>query len=234
MGEESPMLPPKIAALYGEMEKVREETLSSLSGLTEEEFSRRVEGEWSAAQILHHILMAETGTSKVIRKSIKSSVGTLPLYPADDSVLDVRKLPKPVGAYQAPEAVRQWVPKAAAAVPPPLCGGALPTTSTHTTAWDKPGLLPFVWLQGHTSGRSRLPQRLKVCVEVLWVPRRLRFPESSFRARPTECCMRCLRRTANCSGSSTRRKNSRRSTGYRRTAANSLRSARSCQTECSS
>ena len=35
MGEEKPILPPKLAALYGEMEKVREETLSDLSVLTE-------------------------------------------------------------------------------------------------------------------------------------------------------------------------------------------------------
>jgi hypothetical protein len=109
-GDEGRMLPPKLAALYGEMEEVRGETVSALSGLTEEEFSRRVGGEWSAAQILHHILMAETGTSKVIRRSIKSAAGTLPPYPADDSVLDVRKLPGPVGAYQAPEAVRPEEP----------------------------------------------------------------------------------------------------------------------------
>jgi len=31
-------------------------------------------------------------------------------YPADDSGLEVRKLPKPVGAYQAPEAVRPEEP----------------------------------------------------------------------------------------------------------------------------
>jgi hypothetical protein len=106
------MLPPKLAALYGEMEKVRGETLSALSGLTEEEFSRKAGGEWSAAQILHHIVMAETGTSKVIRKSIKSAAGVLPPYPADDSGLAVRALPKPVGAYQAPEAVRPEDPPA--------------------------------------------------------------------------------------------------------------------------
>jgi len=100
------MMPPKIAALYEEMEKVRRETLSVVSGLTDEEFSRRVDGEWSAAQILHHLLMAETGTSKVIRKAIKSSAGTLPTYPTDDSAIDVRKLPKPVGGYQAPEQIR--------------------------------------------------------------------------------------------------------------------------------
>ncbi|MGB7631911.1 MAG: DinB family protein [Candidatus Deferrimicrobium sp.] len=100
------MLPPKLAALYGEMEEVRAKTLSALSALTEEEFSRRVDGEWSAAQILHHLLMAETGTSKVIRKSIKVSGRALPPYPADDSGLDVRKLPKPVGANEAPESIR--------------------------------------------------------------------------------------------------------------------------------
>jgi len=106
------MLPPKLAALYREMEKVRGETLSVLSGLTEEQFSRKAGEEWSAAQILHHVLMAETGTSKVIRKSIKSAAGTLPPYPADDSGLAVRKLEKPLGAYQAPEAVRPEDPPA--------------------------------------------------------------------------------------------------------------------------
>jgi hypothetical protein len=100
------MLPPKLAELFGEMEKVRGETLAVLSPLTEEEFSRGVPGGWSAAQLLHHILLAETGTSKVIRKAIKSSGGTLPQYPADDSLLSVRELPGPVGAYQAPEFVR--------------------------------------------------------------------------------------------------------------------------------
>ena len=104
------MLPPKLAALYGEMEKVRGETLSSLSGLTEEEFSRKLGGEWSAAEILHHILMAEIGVSKVIRKVIKSAAGSLPSYPADDTVLVVRKLEKPLASYQAPAAVRPGDP----------------------------------------------------------------------------------------------------------------------------
>jgi hypothetical protein len=100
------MLPPKLAELFGEMEKVRGETMELVSPLTEEEFSRGVAGGWSAAQVLYHILLTETGTSKVIRKAIKSSGGTLPSYPADDSLLSVRKLPRPVGAYQAPEIVR--------------------------------------------------------------------------------------------------------------------------------
>jgi len=100
------MLPPKLAALYGEMEKIRGETLSALSGLTDEEFSRQVGGEWSAAQILHHILMAEIGTSKVIRKVVKTAAGSLPPYPADDTAVEVRKLEMPLSAYQTPAAVQ--------------------------------------------------------------------------------------------------------------------------------
>jgi hypothetical protein len=103
-------LPPKLAGLYDEMEKVRGETLSALSGFTVEEFSRKVGEEWSSAQILQHILMAETGTSKVIRKAIKSAAGALPPYPADDSGVDVRKLQRTDVPYQAPEAVRPAEP----------------------------------------------------------------------------------------------------------------------------
>jgi len=100
------MLPGKLAELFGEMENVRGETLAALSGLSEEEMRRAEEGNWSAAQILYHILMAETGTSKVIRKAIKSAAGALPPYPEDDSCLSVRQLSRPVGAFEAPEIVR--------------------------------------------------------------------------------------------------------------------------------
>ena len=100
------MLPGKLAALYEEMEKVREETLAVFSGLGEETLRRPAGTGWSAAQILHHILMAEIGTSKVIRKAIKSAGGALPPYPEDDSCLCVRKLSRPVGAFDAPEIVR--------------------------------------------------------------------------------------------------------------------------------
>jgi hypothetical protein len=50
--------------------------------------------------------MAETGMSKVIRKVIKTAAGSLPPYPEDDTVLEVRTLEKPLSAYQAPAAVR--------------------------------------------------------------------------------------------------------------------------------
>lgn len=102
-------LPPMLAALWNEMEQGRERTLDILSGLTEEEFAAREGGEWSAAQILAHLLMAETGTSKVIRKAIKTA-GTLPPYPADDSVLSVRVLRQLPGGMDAPEAAQPGTP----------------------------------------------------------------------------------------------------------------------------
>jgi hypothetical protein len=74
-------------------------------GLTDAEFALRVNGEWSVAEILEHLLIAETGTSKVIRKCLKENAGKLPPYPADDSVLAVR-LPRisPEKVVKAPEA----------------------------------------------------------------------------------------------------------------------------------
>jgi hypothetical protein len=98
------MLPPKLKELWEEMEKARSRTLEMAGGLTEAEFALRVEGEWSVAEILEHLLIAETGTSKVIRKCLKENAGKLPPYPADDSVLAVRP-PKtsPERVVTAPE-----------------------------------------------------------------------------------------------------------------------------------
>jgi len=84
------MLPPKLKELWEEMEKARSRTLEMAGGLTEAEFALRVDGEWSVAEILEHLLLSETGTSKVIRKCLKENAGKLPPYPGDDSVLAVR------------------------------------------------------------------------------------------------------------------------------------------------
>jgi len=99
------MLPRKLEELWDEMEKIREITLGAAKGLSEADFARRVDGEWSVAEILEHLLIAETGTSKVIRKCLKENAGKLPPYPADDSVLAARP-PKtsPGTVTQAPEA----------------------------------------------------------------------------------------------------------------------------------
>jgi hypothetical protein len=85
------VLPRKLKELWDGMEKNREITLGMVSGLSGEEFVDRAEGEWSIADILEHLVLAETGTSKVIRKMLKENAGKLPSYPTDDAVLAVRE-----------------------------------------------------------------------------------------------------------------------------------------------
>lgn len=87
------MLPPKLKELAEGMEEVRAAVLDLVAGLSEEEFAARAEGEWSVGEILEHMILSETGTSKVIRKVLKEGAGALPPYPADDSGLAVRPFP---------------------------------------------------------------------------------------------------------------------------------------------
>lgn len=98
------MLPPKLARLREEMEEARAATLAQVRGRSDEELASRAEGEWSAGQILHHLLLAETGASKVIRKVLRENEGRLPPYPADDSGLSVRA--DLSGVRNAPEVSR--------------------------------------------------------------------------------------------------------------------------------
>ncbi len=77
------------------MEENRKSTLAMVSGLSGSEFIRRQEGEWSIAEILEHLVLAETGTSKLIRKLLKENAGRLPAYPPDDSVLTIRETGRP-------------------------------------------------------------------------------------------------------------------------------------------
>ncbi|HBX42346.1 MAG TPA: hypothetical protein DEH27_00350 [Deltaproteobacteria bacterium] len=85
------MLPRKLLALWEGMEENRRITLGMVAGLSDAEFVHGEEGEWSIAGILEHLILAETGTSKVIRKMLKENTGKLPPYPADDTVLAIRE-----------------------------------------------------------------------------------------------------------------------------------------------
>lgn len=104
------VLPPKLAELADLLEEIRRETFALVSGLSDDDFGRREPGEWSVADILEHLILSEIGTSKVIRKMLKERAGTLPPYPADDSVLAVREFPPPPGKVTAPEPVRPTGP----------------------------------------------------------------------------------------------------------------------------
>ena len=98
------MLPQKLTELWAGMEENRRITLTMVLGLSGSEFVSRKEGEWSIAEILEHLVLAETGTSKLIRKMLKENAGKLPAYPADDSVLTVRGTALPLDRMtEAPE-----------------------------------------------------------------------------------------------------------------------------------
>lgn len=85
------MFPRALNELWEGMEENRRIALGMVSCLSDAEISGRGEGEWSIAWILEHLVLTETGTSKVIRKMLKDNAGKLPPYPADDSVLVIRK-----------------------------------------------------------------------------------------------------------------------------------------------
>jgi hypothetical protein len=84
----SPSLPPKLAELLAAIDSARAETLRIVA--------RRADapgegGAWSPAALLEHLLLAETGAGKVVRKVIRESAGALPPYPADDSGIGIRR-----------------------------------------------------------------------------------------------------------------------------------------------
>ncbi len=100
------MLPPKLQALRDAMDATRARTLAMVEGLSEEAFAAAPAGGWSASQLLEHVLLSEIGTSKVIRKVLKEKAGTMPPYPADDSVLSARAYDDGGPPREAPESVR--------------------------------------------------------------------------------------------------------------------------------
>lgn len=101
------MLPPRIEAILQGIEANRRTTLEMVSGLTDADFAFREEGEWSISEIIEHLVAAETGTSKVIRKVLKENAGRLPPYPPDDSGFALRELRvRPRDMTHAPEAAR--------------------------------------------------------------------------------------------------------------------------------
>jgi len=83
-------LPGKLQQLWEGMEENRRITLGMIGSLPADAFVRREGGEWSIGQILEHLILAETGTSKLIRKMLKEKAGSLSPYPEEDSVLAVR------------------------------------------------------------------------------------------------------------------------------------------------
>ena len=95
-------LPPKLAELLESIQALRAGTIRILAGDTG---GPRAPGEWSPAELLEHLLLAETGAGKVVRKVLRESGGSLPPYPSDDSGIGIRQ-PVSFDGMESPPSAR--------------------------------------------------------------------------------------------------------------------------------
>lgn len=97
-------LPPKLAELLESIESIRADTVRIVRDAAGAPDVDRAPGEWSPEELLEHLLLAETGAGKAVRKVLRESGGKLPPYPADDSVISVRRAASFEGMESPPSA----------------------------------------------------------------------------------------------------------------------------------
>jgi hypothetical protein len=84
-------LPPRLAELLDSIESVRADTVRIVREAAVAPEAARAPGEWSPGELLEHLLLAEVGAGKVVRKVIRESGAALPPYPSDDSGIRIRQ-----------------------------------------------------------------------------------------------------------------------------------------------
>ena len=98
-------LPDPVEALWNEIESVRAHLLKEVEGLSQAQADwRPAEEEWSVGEILHHLILAEVGTSKLTSKLLKDAPSPLPAFPGDLKGFAPLPAPPP-GPAKAPEVV---------------------------------------------------------------------------------------------------------------------------------
>ncbi len=85
------VLPPKLARLFEAIKAIRDETLRVVATRSDADLFSGVSGEWSAGELLEHLLLAETAAGKVVRKVLRESGAAMPPYPSDDSGIRIRQ-----------------------------------------------------------------------------------------------------------------------------------------------
>ncbi len=100
-----PVLPPKLSELLEAIEAVRRDTLLLVGSSAGTGLFAGISGEWSPEELLEHLLLAEAGAGKVVRKVLRESGGALPHYPSDDSGIRVRQ-PVTFDGMEAPPSAR--------------------------------------------------------------------------------------------------------------------------------
>ncbi len=97
-------LPPPLETLWSDLQSVRADILKEVDGLSQAQADWRPGAqEWSAGEVLQHLLQAEVGTGKLTSKLLKEAGPDVPGFPADLTAL--RPLPPlPAGPLEAPPA----------------------------------------------------------------------------------------------------------------------------------
>ena len=97
--------PAPVESLWNDLESVRAQLLKEAEALSQAQADwRPAEGEWSIGEILHHVMLAEVGTSKLTSKLLRDARPPLPPFPADLGAFAPVPEPPP-GPARAPEVV---------------------------------------------------------------------------------------------------------------------------------
>ncbi|MEK7372659.1 MAG: DinB family protein [candidate division NC10 bacterium] len=99
-------LPPPVETLWNDLQSVRADVLKEVEGLSQAQADWRPgDADWSAGEIIHHLMLAEVGTGKLTSKLLKEAGAGAAPCPADLTAL--RPLPSLVsGGTEAPPATR--------------------------------------------------------------------------------------------------------------------------------
>jgi DinB family protein len=97
--------PGPVKDLWNDLESVRSQLLKEAEGLTQAQADwQPADGEWSVGEILHHLMLAEVGTSKLTSKLLRDTRPPLPPFPTDLEGFTPLPAPPP-GPAKAPEVI---------------------------------------------------------------------------------------------------------------------------------
>jgi DinB family protein len=98
-------LPAPLETIWNDLESVRAQTLKETEALSQTQADwQPADGEWSIGEILHHVMLAEVGTSKLTSKLLRDARPPLPPFPGDLRAFTPLP-PPPPGPAKAPEVV---------------------------------------------------------------------------------------------------------------------------------
>lgn len=98
-------LPTPVEALWSDLESVRAQMLTETEALSQAQVDwQPSDGEWSIGEVLHHVMLAEVGTSKLTSKLLRDAPAPVRPFPSDLRGFTPLPAPPP-GPAKAPEVV---------------------------------------------------------------------------------------------------------------------------------